>query len=77
MKSLTKKQIIVVNKEIRKAALKMRHNSNNPYEVIGCYTEKIIKLTDLIANGYNDSLDFETTLKCIAKLELNSNGVNK
>ncbi len=77
MKSLTKKQIIVVNKEIRKAALKMRHNSNNPYEVIGYYTERIVKLTDLIANGYNDSLDFETTLECITKHELNSNGVNE
>lgn len=72
MKRLTKKQILAVNEEIRKTALKMRNNSNNPYEVIGYYTQKIIRLTDLIANGYNDSLNFEATLKCIAKLELNS-----
>lgn len=72
MKKLTTKQILAVNDEIRKAALKMRNNSNNPYEVIGYYTERIVKLTDLIANGYNDSLDFETTLECITKHELNS-----
>lgn len=72
MKRLTQKQILAVNEEIRKTALKMRNNSNNPYEVIGYYTQKIIRLTDLIANGYNDSLNFEATLKCIAKLELNS-----
>lgn len=34
MKKLTKKQILIVNNEIRKTALKMRNNSNNPYEVI-------------------------------------------
>lgn len=30
MKKLTKKQILIVNNEIRKTALKMRNNSNNP-----------------------------------------------
>lgn len=72
MKRLTQKQILAVNEEIRKAALKMRNNSNDPYEVIGYYTQKIIRLTDFITNGYNDSFDFEAILKCIAKLELNS-----
>ncbi len=73
MKKLTKKQIFIVNKEIRKTALKMRNNSNNPYEVIGFYTAKIEMLTNLISNGYKEYIGFEDTLERIASLELTFN----
>ena len=76
MKKLTKKQILIVNNEIRKAALKMRNNSNNPYEVIGFYTSKIENLTNLIDQGYEECLTFEDKLKCIINSELSSQDEN-
>ena len=72
MKKLTKKQILIVNNEIRKTALKMRNNSNNSYEVIGFYTSKIENLTNLIDQGYEECLTFEDKLKCIINSELSS-----
>ena len=68
MKKLTKKQILIVNNEIRKTALKMRNNKNNSYEVIGFYTSKIENLTNLIEQGYEEYLEFEDRLKCIITL---------
>lgn len=76
MKKLTKKQILIVNNEIRKTALKMRNNSNNPYEVIGFYTSKIENLTNLIEHGYEECLSFEDRLKCIINCELSSQEEN-
>lgn len=73
MKRLTQKQILAVNEEIKKTAIKMRHNRNNPHEVIGYYTAKIEMLTNLISNGYKEYIGFEDTLEMIASLELTFN----
>lgn len=66
MKKLNKKQIETVAIEIKKTVEKMRDFSNEePAYNIGCYGNRIKRLTDLILNGYNEILGFEVELKCI------------
>lgn len=50
MKKLTKKQILIVNNEIRKTALKMRNNSNNPCK--WAYMLKMLKNNKLTSRGF-------------------------